>query len=525
MSQDGIQIWPEAPDPVAVWLVLPTLLTWLLAAVFARRWLEGESKRASFWIFFGLTGAGNLGAVVANDVASFYASYALLTYASYGLVAHARSAAAIRAGRVSFVISLFGEMFILAGLLFTVGGDINLPLSHVPAAVVTGPHRDLVVGMFLVGFGIKLGVVPAHVWLPLAYGAAPLPAAAALAGAASNAGVVGLVRFTPLGLAGFPGWGALLVGLGLTSAFAGAFLGVAQRRPKLVLAYSSASQLGMLAAAIGVGLWVPAAAGAARAAAVLFAVHHGLAKACLFLGAGVIARTAGGWPRILVAAALVWPALEIAGAPLTSGQMAKHELSGVLHQAPPGDALAALLSWSAVGSALLMIRFLLLAAPPRTQAPPGGPPAALWLPWFALLLVDAILAFALAPDRAVRELADPGALWTATWPLAIGIGVALAAHRLARQRAARLPAIPPGDLLVPLAAAAARASHLAAQIGAAVARQSRQLRTAAIARLSATRRAIAALARLESALSRFTGTGAALVALLALLAALLALGV
>src|SRR5215470_16478408 len=112
------------------------------------------------------------------------------------------------------------------------------------------PWRGAAMTLLILGFGLKIGLVPGHVWMPLAYTAAPIPAAAALSGAAVKAGVIGLIRFLPLGPA-MPRWGEALAAAGLFSAFYGVIIGLTQKHPKTVLAYSSISQMGLLAAALG----------------------------------------------------------------------------------------------------------------------------------------------------------------------------------------------------------------------------------------------------------------------------------
>ena len=142
--------------------------------------------------------------------------------------------------------------------------------------------------LLILGFGLKIGLVPLHVWMPLAYTAAPIPAAAVLSGAAVKAGVIGLIRFLPL-RAALPGWGEALAALGLFSAFYGVAVGITQHNPKTVLAYSSVSQMGLIAAVLGMGL----AAGdkASALAAAFYAAHHVLVKGALFLAVGVVAAT------------------------------------------------------------------------------------------------------------------------------------------------------------------------------------------------------------------------------------------
>ena len=137
---------------------------------------------------------------------------------------------------------------------------------------------------------MKIALVPLHGWMPLTYTAAPIPAAAVLSGAGVKAGVIGLIRFLPLGAA-FPGWGEALVWLGFISAFYGVAIGVTQRDPKTMLAYSSVSQMGVIAAAFGMAL-ASADQGAATNVA-FYAANHVLVKAALFLTLGAVAALDG----------------------------------------------------------------------------------------------------------------------------------------------------------------------------------------------------------------------------------------
>ena len=115
------------------------------------------------------------------------------------------------------------------------------------------PWRDATLALLIVGFGMKIALAPLHGWMPLTYTAAPIPAAAVLSGAGVKAGVIGLIRFLPLGAA-LPSWGEALAWVGFFSAFYGVAIGVTQLNPKTMLAYSSISQMGVIAAALGMAL-------------------------------------------------------------------------------------------------------------------------------------------------------------------------------------------------------------------------------------------------------------------------------
>src|SRR5271169_665226 len=128
----------------------------------------------------------------------------------------------------------------------------SLLIRDAVAALPTSPWLHAALALLILGFGLKIGLAPLHVWMPLTYTAAPIPAAAVLSGAAVKAGVI-FIRFMPFENAS-PGWGVAFAAAGFFSAFYGVAIGITQSNPKTVLAYSSVSQMGLLAAVIGMGL-------------------------------------------------------------------------------------------------------------------------------------------------------------------------------------------------------------------------------------------------------------------------------
>ena len=113
-----------------------------------------------------------------------------------------------------------------------------------------------------------------------------IAAAAVLSGSAVKVGVIGLIRFLPFET-GMPGWGEALAIVGVLSAYYGVLVGITQSNPKTILAYSSVSQMGLLAAILGMGL--SAGDQSAPLIATFSAVFHVLVKGGLFLALGVVA--------------------------------------------------------------------------------------------------------------------------------------------------------------------------------------------------------------------------------------------
>lgn len=461
-----------ALDPLGRAFLLLAGLLWLAAGAFARAYHAEDETRSSFFGFFLLTMAGNLGLSVASEALSFYLFFALMTFSAYGLIIHDRHEEAFRAGRVYIVLAVLADLALLAGLM-SLGAASGFPLrfgADLDAAWAQlarnpgFPGPALVASLLLVGFGVKAGLVPLHVWLPLAHPVAPTAASALLSGAMIKAGVLGWLRTLPGELA-LPAVGAALLCAGVVTAFYAVFMGIAQDDPKTVLAYSSASQIGFMAVAVGVLLREPDAAALAVAAASVYAVHHGLAKGALFLSVGLADRSAPRrhprWRALLLAGAVL-PSLAVAGAPLTTGARAKALLEKAVEELGTGwyHALEPLLLAAAFGTTLIMARFLVTLGSRGREAGGGEeslPAAGLWIPWGALVTAGVLGALWLpviapfGPEPEMPPLLE--GLARSLLPVAAGAGVAWAAFglagRLPRLRDMRIPA---GDLLVPVEA-------------------------------------------------------------------------
>ncbi|PWB66034.1 MAG: NADH/ubiquinone/plastoquinone (complex I) [Bradyrhizobiaceae bacterium] len=485
----------------AVFLAFGSLL-WVLAGAYAQSYLAGSGHARSFAVFWLLTLAGLLGVVLAADVVTLYAAFSLMSLATFGLVIHDRTASARRAGLVYIVLAVLGEITLVAALMLAASGADSLLFADVSAAVARSPWSTAILAGLLVGFGIKVGLVPLHVWLPLAHPEAPTPASAVLSGVIVKAGIIGLMRLVPAD--GMPdAWTEMVVVLGVVTAYYGVLVGLTQTDAKAILAYSTLSQMGLLVAVLASGLAAKAAG--TLDAVTLYASHHGLAKGALFLAIGVVAACGARWRGpVLVVTALA--ALAIAGLPLSGGAFAKLAIKDVAGAGATGTLVAV----SAVGTALLMLRFLQVLS----RAPGKPAETANWgllVPWAAAAAAAFAVPVLWGPDLAGKPAAaamSVHGLWTAAWPILF----ALAAAVFVLWRRWRIPlAIPRGDLVV-------LGETLLRRIGAGLGRLNARL-----ARLFQRRRRWPApsfdgLDTLEAALRRWNLAGPALVLVAALIA-------
>nr|WP_294524578.1 complex I subunit 5 family protein [uncultured Rhodopila sp.] len=438
--------------PSAILLGVAALL-WIAAGVYAAAWLRDDPRRgriAEWWL---LTLTGSLGVFMAADLVSFYLLFSMVSLAAYGLIIEGRAADAQKVGLIYVALAVFGEaLLLMAFVMLAQSGSASGPgdgllIRDAVAALAVSPWRNAILALIIGGFGVKLGMVPFHVWMPITYRTAPIPAAAALSGAAVKAGAIGLLRFLPLGLA-LPDWGNVLTTLGFISAFYAVLIGVTQTNPRMVLAFSSISQMGVIAAVFGMGLGAPNADLALIVA--FYAAHHTLVKGGLFLGVG-LAPLSG--PRrtwlVLVPAAIM--GLGLAGLPLTGGALAKLAIKPVL-----GDGWAGTLGiLSSLATALLMTHFLFrLAALPEAVAPNALHGRLRWS-WLMIAAASVVVPWALylmVMSGSVAYALSPASLWASLWPVVVGATLAAGL----RPWGSRLPRVPDGDIVMLVAARVAR---------------------------------------------------------------------
>jgi formate hydrogenlyase subunit 3/multisubunit Na+/H+ antiporter MnhD subunit len=420
-----------------------TALLWLAAGIYAAFGERGgppaapADRAGRFDALFLLAMAGNLWLIVAQDLFSFYAGFAMMGIASYGLVVHDGSPEALRAGKVYLVMALLGEVVLFAGLVLLVK---ETGTTQPQPAEVTG-LGNLTIGLLLLGLGVKAGMVPLHLWLPLAHPAAPVPASAVLSGTMIKVALLGWLRFLPVGALALPGWGHWLTLMGLATMTLALPVGLVQRDAKVILAYSSIAKMGFLMLMLGLALVQPALAPVAVGGIVVYAAQHGLAKGGLFLGVGLRkhAGAAGSMTQAIIVGVMVFLALALAGAPLTSGAAAKYGLKPVLDGAE-WTWLATAIAITTVGTTLLMARFVWVMVRLPSHAEPGWR----WTlsAWGLLAALVALFPFAFG---------KPESWLSNALPVGIGVGIAAVGALLAALRPRMLTPliglVPAGDLL------------------------------------------------------------------------------
>jgi len=238
--------------------------------------------------------------VIADDAFTFLLCWEFMSLTSWALVmAHHRDADNRRAGFIYLVMASFGTFALMLafGLLAGPAGGYAFEVMR------AGQHGPLIAALVLtlalLGAGSKAGLVPLHVWLPLAHPAAPSHVSALMSGVMTKVAVYGFIRIV-LDLLGVPSWWASMAVLaiaGITTVM-GVLYALMQHDLKRLLAYHTVENIGIVFIGVGLAMGfkanaMPLAAALAFTAALFHVFNHSLFKSLLFFGAGSVLTATG----------------------------------------------------------------------------------------------------------------------------------------------------------------------------------------------------------------------------------------
>jgi multicomponent Na+:H+ antiporter subunit A len=335
------EVYPWAGQLDAELALRMTSLSWLmvllvggvgaLALVYcARYFTAGEPGLGRFaGVFVGFAGA-MLGLVLSDNLIVLYVFWELTTVFSYLLIGHdPTSRASRRAALQALIVTTLGGLAMLVGIIMLGEHAGSYRWSEVASALPDGGYLVVAVILLLLGALSKSAIFPFSFWLPAAM-AAPTPVSAYLHAAAMVKAGVFLVGLLGPVLAGVASWRPLLLVAGTVTMLFGGWSALRQHDLKLLLAYGTVSQLGLLVVALGAGFRDAALAGA------MMLLAHALFKATLFFVVGIIDHAAGtrdlrelsGLRRSAPALWIValFAALSMAGVPPLAGFVGKEAI-------------------------------------------------------------------------------------------------------------------------------------------------------------------------------------------------------
>ncbi|MGO9233851.1 MAG: hydrogenase 4 subunit B [Methylocella sp.] len=239
--------------------------------------------------------------VLAADAFSFLVAWEFMSLASWALVmAHHKEPGNLEAGYVYIVMASAGTLALLLAFGLLAGPEGGYAFDAIRAHKISPLRAGLVLGLALFGAGSKAGLVPLHVWLPLAHPAAPSHVSALMSGVMTKVAIYGFLRivFDLLGQEAEWWWGLPILAAGGGTAVMGVLYALMQHDLKRLLAYHTVENIGIIFIGLGLALAFRAfdmgsAAALALTAGLLHVFNHSVFKSLLFFGAGAVLTATG----------------------------------------------------------------------------------------------------------------------------------------------------------------------------------------------------------------------------------------
>ena len=287
-------------DSLGALFVVVTNLGCAMASLYGLGYGGHEEAPGRVLPFFPAFLAGMNLVVLADDAFTFLLTWEFMSLTSWALVmAHHRRPGNAKAGYIYLLMASFGTLSLLLalGLLAGLGGSYGF--DAIRSATASPGVTAAVLVLALIGAGSKAGIVPLHVWLPLAHPAAPSHVSALMSGVMTKVAVYGFVRIV-FGLLGPPAWwwGAVVLTIGGITAVLGVLYALMQHDLKRLLAYHTVENIGIIFIGLGLALAFRAnamqgAAALALTAALLHVFNHSVFKSLLFFGSGAVLTATG----------------------------------------------------------------------------------------------------------------------------------------------------------------------------------------------------------------------------------------
>ncbi len=286
-------------DPLSGFFMVIVGLVTVVAAVYGpayvREYEQGPQFLLPLTIFTALFVLGMDLVLLAADAFTFMLGWELMSISGYMLVVYQHQHERNRsAAFIYLLMSHVGALLILLAYGVLAGFGDGFDFTHMAAAQLSLGWGSVAFALALLGFGIKAGLVPLHVWLPEAHPVAPSHISAMMSGVMLKVAVYGFIRFTfdLLGEVHWS-WGLIVLLIGCASALLGVLYALMQHDLKRLLAYHSVENIGIIYIGLGLSMIfasndLPGLAALGLVAALYHSLNHALFKSLLFFGAGAI---------------------------------------------------------------------------------------------------------------------------------------------------------------------------------------------------------------------------------------------
>jgi multicomponent Na+:H+ antiporter subunit D len=434
------QLMAGWPDWIAIKLVADIYsapLVLLTAVFFAGTFLfstRADYLDKTFLFLFAMLESALIGMFLSGDLFNIYVLVELSMLAIAILIMYKQSKQSVYDAMLYLMMNFIAMAFMLLGIgyLYRITGVLDLAAMHTRLLLIEDPHAIIVpYAMIMTAIAVKAALFPLFSWLPRAHGAPSAPAvvSAVLSGVQVKAGVYLLVRMSQV-FSGLIDATPFFMVLGFITSVVGFLLAIAQSDIKLILAYHTISQVGLIVMGLHLGSEV------AFWGAMYHIINHALFKGLLFLTAGIIIEEYGsrsyatirGVMRHMPAIGIGTLAgvLGITGAPFFNGSISKY----FIQQGLAGDFGGIAMLVINFGTTLSFVKYsLILFGAPNATRPLKRDP---WVATISLLFGITILAgglfggpavgFVYGPQYSAAGALAPGKVLTFILTLGVAVG-------------------------------------------------------------------------------------------------------
>lgn len=238
------------------WILAMSVGVWLTAATLTRSARRDPPYQRTTTLFL-LTLTGNLGAVLTTDLVGFITFSTLMGYSFYGLLLQQDSAEARHAARLYLLFLIIADLALFEALILASSGTEDLHFAAVRQAMAETPLSQFYLAMTLTAFGLKAGVWPLHLWLSSAFRSASRPATLLLGGVPVAMGLLGALRWLPLGEQTFYTSGMVILVIGVAAILYAATRLFLHLPVILLPAWATIGVTGLFSTALGTALAFP----------------------------------------------------------------------------------------------------------------------------------------------------------------------------------------------------------------------------------------------------------------------------
>ncbi len=284
-------------DALSAFFLLLTFILSLASGIYGFGYLreyDGKRNTAVHLALYHLLLVSLVLVIVAKNAVLFLAAWELMTVFSYFLITfYNESESVCKAGFIYLIATHLGAFCLLLMFMIMASHAGSMNFDQMASTPFPLGVAGILFILAFVGFGIKAGFIPFHIWLPRAHPAAPSYISALLSGVVIKIGIYGLMRMIAI-IKDFPLWCSVgLLLMAVISGVGGVLYALGQHEIKKLLAYHSIENIGIIAMGLGMGMIGHAyhqegVAFIGYAAALLHTFNHAVFKGLLFLSAGSV---------------------------------------------------------------------------------------------------------------------------------------------------------------------------------------------------------------------------------------------